>query len=197
MAPLAHSPPVARIAFNLILGVWVVLEWRIRLRSHFNRQGSRQDRGSTLVVVAFVAAGLGGAFALAGNVPAAAIADGRWALFVVGLVLMGTGIAVRQWAVAVLGRFFTVDVRVHPGQTVVESGPYRWVRHPAYTGMIVTFVGIGLALGNWAAVAVLAVVPTIGLMVRIRFEERALLDGIGEPYRSFAARRPRLFPGLW
>jgi protein-S-isoprenylcysteine O-methyltransferase Ste14 len=117
--------------------------------------------------------------------------------FVVGLMLMIAGIAIRQWAVAVLGQFFTVDIRVTPGQNVVERGPYRWVRHPSYSGMIVTFVGMGLALGNWAALAVLTLVPTAGLVVRIHFEERALLDGLGEPYRHFAASRPRLFPGVW
>jgi protein-S-isoprenylcysteine O-methyltransferase Ste14 len=113
------------------------------------------------------------------------------------MVLMCAGIAIRQWAVALLGDLFTVDVRVHAGQTVVERGPYRWVRHPSYTGLILTFVGIGLALGNWAALIVLAVLPIAGLVVRIRFEERALLDGLGEPYRRFAASRPHLFPGLW
>jgi len=109
---------------------------------------------------------------------------------VVGLFL------VLEWR-SLLGRFFTIDVRVHPGQTVVERGPYRWVRHPSYTGLILIFVGIGFALGNWAALAVLAVVPTAGLVVRIRIEERALLDGLGEPYHRFAASRPHLFPGLW
>jgi protein-S-isoprenylcysteine O-methyltransferase Ste14 len=97
----------------------------------------------------------------------------------------------------VLGRFFTIDVRVHPGQTVVDRGPYRWVRHPAYSGLVLTFIGFGFALGNWAALAVLAVVPTLGLVVRIRTEERALQEGLGEPYRRFAATRPHLFPGLW
>jgi protein-S-isoprenylcysteine O-methyltransferase Ste14 len=197
VAPLPYNEPVARIAFFVVLGIWLVAEWRVRLRSRFNRQGASLDRGSVLVVVAFVSAGLGGGFVLAKDVHAAAIAEGRWPLFVAGLVLMCAGIAIRQWAVALLGRYFTVDVRVHPGQIVVERGPYRWVRHPSYTGMIVTFVGIGLALGNWAALAVLAVVPTAGLVIRIRFEERALLDGLGEPYRRFAAARPRLFPGLW
>jgi protein-S-isoprenylcysteine O-methyltransferase Ste14 len=187
---------VARIAFDVVLGIWVLGEWRIRLRSHFNRHGPRLD-GTLFVVVAFVAAGLAGGFALAADVHGAAIREARWPLFVAGLVLMSVGIALRQWAVAVLGRFFTIDVRVHPSQTVVERGPYRWVRHPAYTGMIITFVGIGLALGNWASLAVVAVVPTAGLVVRIRFEERALLEGLGEPYRRFAASRRRLFPGLW
>jgi len=134
---------------------------------------------------------------VAGVVPEAAIPGARWPLFVLGLALMCAGIALRQWAVVLLGRFFTVDVRVHAEQTVVERGPYRWLRHPSYTGMIVTFVGIGLALGNWAALALLVVVPTAGFVVRIRAEERALLDGLGEPYRRFAATRARLIPGVW
>jgi protein-S-isoprenylcysteine O-methyltransferase Ste14 len=120
-----------QIAFDSVLGVWIVGEWRIRLRSHFNRRGSRRDRGSLLVVLASVVAGLAGGFALAANVHAAGMGDARRPLFVVGLVLMGAGIALRQWAVTLLGRFFTVDVRLHPDQTVVERGPYRWVRHPS------------------------------------------------------------------
>ena len=187
---------MARLAFDVLLGVWFAAELVVRLRSHLNRRGTRMDRG-LLVVVALMAVGVGGAFALAEHVRQAAIGGGRRPLFVAGLVLMSAGIAIRQWAVLVLGRFFTIDVRVQPGQTIVERGPYRWVRHPAYAGLILTFVGIGLALGNWAALAVAAIVPTAGLVVRIRLEERALLAGLGEPYRRFAAARPHLFPGLW
>jgi protein-S-isoprenylcysteine O-methyltransferase Ste14 len=185
-----------QLAFNIALVVWVLSEWSVRLRSRLNRAGVRLDRNSTLVVVACTFAGLIGAITIARRTHAAALPDARW-LFVAGLVLMGAGIAFRQWAVAVLGRFFTVDVRVQPGQTVVERGPYRWLRHPSYTGLIATFVGIGLALDNWAALAVVAVVPTAGLVFRIHFEERALLDSLGEPYRRFAAGRSRLFPGIW
>jgi protein-S-isoprenylcysteine O-methyltransferase Ste14 len=197
VAPLPFSEPGARIAFDLVLGAWVLLEWRVQVRSRRNRQGARLDRGSLAAVVVSVYAGVAGGFLLAGRLHSAAIEDARWPLFVAGIVLMCAGIGIRQWAVVVLGRFFTVDVRVQPGQTVVDRGPYRWVCHPAYTGLILTFVGIGLALGNWAALAVLAVVPTVGLVVRIRFEERALLAGLGEPYRRFAASRPHLFPGVW
>jgi protein-S-isoprenylcysteine O-methyltransferase len=185
-----------QLAFNIALVVWVLSEWSVRLRSRLNRAGARLDRNSMLVVVACTFAGVVGAITIARRMDAAALPDARWLLFA-GLVLMGAGIAFRQWAVAVLGRFFTVDVRVQPGQTVVERGPYRWLRHPSYTGLIATFVGIGLALDNWAALAVVAVVPTAGLVFRIHFEERALLDSLGEPYRRFAAGRPRLFPGIW
>lgn len=63
--------------------------------------------------------------------------------------------------------------------------------------MVLTFLGMGLALGNWLSLAVLVLVPTGGLIIRIRVEERTLLDALGEPYRLFAADRRRLFPGLW
>lgn len=197
MAPLPDTHLAAQIPFYAVVVLWVLLEVRVRVRSRLNRRGARVDHGSLVVVALAVYAGLFGGFELAHRVQSAAIADGRWVLFVVGMVLMCAGIAIRQWAVALLGGFFTVDVRVHAGQSVVERGPYRWVRHPSYTGLILTLVGFGLALGNWAALIVLAVLPTAGLVVRIRFEERALLDGLGEPYRRFAASRPHLFPGLW
>jgi protein-S-isoprenylcysteine O-methyltransferase Ste14 len=194
--PLPYTELAAGIPFFGALILFLLLEQRVRLRSWQNKGGSREDHGSHVFVVLCVVGGMGAAFALAGAGDAA-IHHGRWALLVAGLLLMYAGIGFRQWAVATLGRFFTVDVRVHPGQTVVEGGPYRWVRHPAYTGMVVTLLGTGLALGNWAALAVLAVVPTIGFVVRIHFEEQALLAALGEPYRRFAAGRARLIPGLW
>jgi len=197
LTTLPFDQPGARIAFDVVVGAFVLSELRIRLRSERNREGSRVDRTSLLVVQATAIGGVGGAILLARRLPSAALAGARWPLFVSGLVLMCIGIAIRQWAVATLGRFFTIDVRVQSGQTVVESGPYRWARHPAYTGLILTFLGFGLALGNWASLAVAFLVPTAGLVYRIHVEERALLEGLGEPYRRFAEGRARVVPGVW
>jgi len=197
VAPLPFSQTGARVAFDVVLGIWVVSEWRVGLHSRLNRRGRSVDRGTRGAVILLVAAGIGGAFALAGNAQGAAIAEGQWLFFGAGLALIAVGIVIRQWSVTVLGSSFTTDVRVRPEQTVVERGPYRWVRHPSYTGLILIFLGIGLALGNWAALAVVVVVPTAGIVIRIGVEERALLDGLGEPYQRFAAGRPRLFPGVW
>jgi len=63
--------------------------------------------------------------------------------------------------------------------------------------MILVFVGTGLALTNWASLAVLAVVPTAALVVRIHAEERVLLAAMGEEYGRFAATRARLLPSVW
>lgn len=197
MRPLPYTHEAARIAFYVVFIGFLVLEMRIRARSGLNRSGSSSDQGSIFVVWATVAGGLGGAFALAGGVHGAAIDAARWPLFVIGLVLMIAGIALRQWAVAQLGNYFTTDVRVHDHQAVIDTGPYRRLRHPSYTGLLLTFIGVGLALGNWAALLVLAVVPTVGIVTRIKVEERALTEGLGEPYRRFAATRARLIPGVW
>jgi len=194
---LPLDDPGARIAFDVVVGVFVVSELRVRLRSGRNPHGSQFDRTSLLVVQATAIGGVGGAVLLTRRLPGAALAGARWPLFVAGLVLMCAGISLRQWAVATLGRFFTIDVRVQPGQTVVDRGPYRWVRHPSYTGLILTFLGFGLALGNIAALAAAFLVPTVGLVYRIRFEEQALLEGLGEPYRRYAEGRRRLVPGVW
>src|SRR5512133_55298 len=168
----------------------------MRFRSRFNRGGQQGERWSLLIVVAAAAGGVLGGLQLA-HWHAASVGAARWPLFVVGLALMATGVLVRQWAIFVLGRFFTVYVRVHPNQTVVDRGPYRWVRHPAYSGLVLFFVGVGLAVSNWASLIVLALVPTAGLLVRIHSEERVMIAGLGEEYRRYAATRPRLFPGIW
>jgi protein-S-isoprenylcysteine O-methyltransferase Ste14 len=197
MAPLPYSNTGAQVAFYAVLGAFGLLEARVRLRSLLNPEGSAADRGSFVLLYVLISAGIAGGFVFAGNVHGAAIRFARWPIFVVGVVLMAAGIVIRQWAVALLGKFFTTDVRVHPDQTVIETGPYRWVRHPSYTGLLMTLIGMGLALGNWASLAALVVLPTVGLVVRIRVEERALVDGLGEPYRRFAESRARLIPGVW
>ena len=186
----------ANIAFWALFGLFAVGEYAMRFRSGFNRGGRRAERWSLLVVIAAVVGGMLGGLELV-HWHAASVGAAHWPLFVVGLVLMATGIFLRQWAILVLGRFFTVDVRIHPDQTVVDRGPYRWVRHPAYTGLVLFFVGVGLAVSNWASLLVLALVPTVGLLLRIHSEERALLAGLGEDYRRYATTHRRLFPGIW
>jgi protein-S-isoprenylcysteine O-methyltransferase Ste14 len=141
--------------------------------------------------------GVAAAFALAAGVQSAGIRTARWPVFLIGLAVIILGMALRRWAVLALGQFFTVQVQVRSGQTVVDTGPYRFVRHPSYTAIIMSFVGIGVALENWLSLVVIIVVPTIGLIIRIRVEERALLNALGEPYREFSQSRARIIPKVW
>jgi protein-S-isoprenylcysteine O-methyltransferase Ste14 len=197
MAPLAYTDVGAKYAFYVVLGMFAASEWSIRFRSQRNRGGTRKDRGSFYVVVFTAVLGIGAAFALAHSVQSAGINVARWPIFIIGLAIVILAMALRRWAVLTLGQFFTVQVQVRSGQTVVDTGPYRWVRHPSYTAITMSFVGIGVALENWLSLLVLIVVPTIGLVIRIRVEERALLEALGEPYREFSATRARLIPKVW
>ena len=186
----------ANVAFWGLVALFVLGEWAMRIRSLLNRDGTRDERWSLLAVVMGVVGGLLGGFALS-KWQAASMSALAWPLFVVGLTLMAAGIAIRQWSIFALGSLFTAEVRVRAGQPVIDRGPYRWVRHPSYSGMILFFVGLGLALSNWASLVILVLLPSVGLVVRIRYEERALLVGLGDPYRRFCSTRAHLFPGLW
>lgn len=198
MPPYEHAGP--QVAFWTLLGLFALGEYIMQARSVRDwlrgRSGARAERWSLLVVLGGVVGGLVGGIKLSEWQPGQ-MRDGTWPLFALGLVLMAAGLLIRQWAILVLGRFFTPDVRVHPGQTVIDRGPYRWVRHPSYAGMILVFAGIGLALTNWASLAVLTIVPAAALVARIYAEERALLAAMGEEYGRFAATRARLLPGVW
>jgi len=196
MAPLATTHHAARVLLEVSAIAFATSETYIRLRSASRREGDRVDRGSLGAVVVGIAAGLLVAVWSSAHLASATI-PGGWLPFLAGLVLIWLGVLLRQWAVWTLGRFFTVVVRVSDGQTVVDRGPYRWVRHPSYTGLLTTLLGLGAALGNWLSVLALVVLPTIGLVVRIRVEERALLESLGEPYRAYAEHRRRLIPGVW
>jgi protein-S-isoprenylcysteine O-methyltransferase Ste14 len=97
----------------------------------------------------------------------------------------------------VLGRYFTRDVATREGQRVVESGPYRWIRHPSYTGILMTAAGFGLALGNALALAIVLIGVLAGLLYRVAVEERALATDLGQPYRTYMLRTRRFIPFLW
>ena len=99
--------------------------------------------------------------------------------------MIWAGMAFRLWAVQTLGAFFRTSVVVQDGHKLVTAGPYRWLRHPAYTGVIVTVVGLGLALGNWVSLAAMAILPTLAIAWRMHVEEQALTEQFGDAYKTF------------
>ncbi|HYM51460.1 MAG TPA: isoprenylcysteine carboxylmethyltransferase family protein [Candidatus Limnocylindrales bacterium] len=185
----------AIVAFWILFYVWAISELYIGWRYRLPAGATRRDRGSQTVVIASVWAGVAGGIALAALAPAAEIRPGKDAIFVAGLTLMAIGIVLRWYAIAVLGRSFTVTVGTSAEQQVVERGPYRYVRHPSYTGSLLTIAGILLCCLNLLSLLAF-LFPLAGYAYRIRVEERALQDGLGEPYRAYMRRTSRLIPFL-
>ncbi len=114
--------------------------------------------------------------------------------FYLGIGLMIAGILLRQWSIAVLGRYFSRTVGVQEGQAVVDRGPYRLVRHPAYTGSLLTMVGLGFVLQSWGAVLVLIVFFGVAFGYRIHVEEAVLTSKLGDEYVAYAKKTKRLIP---
>ena len=114
--------------------------------------------------------------------------------FYLGIALMIAGILLRQWSIAVLGRYFSRTVGVQEGQAVVDRGPYRLVRHPAYTGSLLTIVGLGFVLQSWGAVLVLIAFFGVAFGYRIHVEEEVLTSKLGDEYVAYAKRTKRLIP---
>jgi protein-S-isoprenylcysteine O-methyltransferase Ste14 len=149
-----------------------------------------EDKGSALliitgnfiaIVVAFLFAGFN--IALLPN----------WA-FYLGIVLMIMGFIVRQWSIAVLGRFFSPTVGIQNDQKVVDNGPYRLIRHPSYTGGLLIMIGLGLALQSWGAVLITLLIFSLAYGYRIHIEEKVLISKLGNEYITYMKRTKRLIP---
>ena len=109
-------------------------------------------------------------------------------------MVFAAAVGFRLWGIRTLGRFYSHRVRVLDNHQVMHSGPYRWVRHPAYLGMALAHVVFVLFfLNTYSAAALMVLLPT--LVVRILVEERALLTLPG--YSDYAATHRRVIPWVW
>jgi protein-S-isoprenylcysteine O-methyltransferase Ste14 len=166
------------------------------IRSLVTSNKDRDPVSCRLLTLTWWPAGVAAVIAAA-RLPGFDIAQGRSRVFLTaGLVVTGMGVVVRQWAIATLGRFFVGHVLVQPDQTLVDSGPYRWLRHPSYTGFWLEIVGVGIALGNGVSVALCGLLPLIGIFARIVGEERELNANLSG-YAEYVQRKPRLIPFVW
>ena len=114
-----------------------------------------------------------------------------------GVAVMWFGLALRVWAIAALGRAFRTTIEVDAGQTVVASGPYRWIRHPSYTGLLLIVAGFGPSTGNWLSFVACVALPLPAVVRRIHLEESELTRVLGAAYGEYASGRARLVPRLW
>jgi protein-S-isoprenylcysteine O-methyltransferase Ste14 len=121
----------------------------------------------------------------------------RTLLFAIGIFLMLAGAAFRRYSISILGRYFTRQVAIQPGQTVVENGPYRLIRHLSYSGALITLFGLGLTFTNWLRSGRRCGFAFIGYSYRVWVEEKTLVNALGEPYRQYMQRTKRFIPFLY
>ena len=182
------------IVFVSTVGLWVFSELvGGGIIPRLQRKGNVvtvKDNGSNLVLRVSLYVSIIIAFSLALNTTAM-LPHG---FFYPGIVLMVIGIIVRQWAIFTLGRFFTLTVGIQKNQKVVDSGPYRSIRHPSYLGLFITLLGIGVALQSWAGILAIVVISGLGIGYRIHIEEKVMVSELGDDYVQYMKRTKRLIP---
>lgn len=186
------------VVFWIAMLVCFAPEWYGSLFQRPEPGAVKRDRGSHAWLFLMIGLGVGVAFFLVfADLPGTTLEHHQHMLFWIGIVLMGGGLAFRSYAIRVLGRFFTRTVATRAGQYVVDTGPYRYIRHPSYSGSLVMFVGMGLAMTNWASLLAVMAGAAIGYAWRVHVEEQTLCADLGQPYRDYMQRTRRFIPGVW
>lgn len=185
----------AKAVLFVPLGVLAVGEVIINSRSRTGLRKS-EDQGTYWIWILLYGAGVVLAIEASQNVESATISGG-WAPVILGTALVCAGIALRWWGVITLGRFFQVVVVIQEGHKLMQNGPYRFIRHPGYTGALLIALGIGIGRDNWLSVAATIVFPLAAVLIRTRVEERVLARRFGDEYEAYAARTPRFIPRVW
>jgi len=154
------------------------------------------DRHSLRLIWITILISLTAGFLASTHLPTTALGVGP-RLFWAGCALFAAGLALRWYSIFYLGRFFTVNVAIHSGHEIIDTGPYRLIRHPSYSGALLAFLGLALGLDNWASLVLIMVPITWVFLRRMRIEERALSNGLGRPYIDYMQRTKRLVPFVY
>ncbi len=186
------------MSLPLLLGVIyliseVLLTVTCRSRS---RTGTKQDRSTLLVLWLVIVVSVVAGIYVAKHWRAAALPHHSSLLFA-GAALFVAGLILRWWAIITLGRFFTVDVTIESDHQLIDRGPFRMVRHPSYTGVLLAFVGLALTMANWAALLVMLVPIGVTFIHRMNVEENALSGALGGQYTDYIRRTKRLVPFIY
>lgn len=174
--------------------IWLVSELCLTRRS--GAGATSKDRGSLRVLWFVETAGVFCGVVAAYRFHAGALPARHW-FFVIGICIFVIGMALRVYAILYLGRFFTINVAIAADHRLIDSGPYRLVRHPSYTGALMLFLGLGLGIGNWLSVLIIVVPIFTAFCWRMRVEEAALAEALGEPYHNYMQRTKRLVPMIY
>lgn len=186
-----------RIIWLIVCLLWISAEIRLARRTRQNSQQILQSeqhsqRWLWLTLLSSIGVALG---------------FKQWALLpipldylprqLLAMPLFLAGLGLRLWAVRHLGAFFTTDVTIQQQHRLIQSGPYRWLRHPAYTGLWLALLAAGLAMGDVLAGLCLTLPSFWALSVRIRIEEQMLQQHFQQDFQAYCKTRWRLLPGLY
>ncbi|MFI6686960.1 methyltransferase family protein [Streptomyces sp. NPDC050485] len=186
------------LAIQITLYTWLACELALQARQLLSSAPTeRTEWRSLLLFMAMAGAVSWAVHPVARATPGLDYSTSSAAAQLAVLLFAWAGIGLRLWAIVTLGRFFRGTVHVQRDHQVVRSGPYRWVRHPAYSGILLAGLALGVTLDNTAALLVLLAGGALALGYRIHVEEKLLSQALGATYTQYTAVTRRLIPGVW
>jgi protein-S-isoprenylcysteine O-methyltransferase Ste14 len=193
---LLERPSWATIFWISYVAFFFATMW-VHNRERGKTQGDNRDRGSRPAIYALSLVGALLAFGAPVLFPDARIPLPHALMFYTAIALFWAGTILYPWAAITLGAFFRTSVQLLDGQRLVTRGPYRILRHPAYTAGMLVFTGIGLATGNWLSLVGAMLSVAIAYAWRIRIEEAALRERFGAEFEAQRKRTWAIIPLVW
>jgi len=117
--------------------------------------------------------------------------------FAIGMALVVIGLMIRIHSILTLNQYFTYSVAKVENHKIIETGLYKFIRHPGYLGQLIIFIGISTSISNWLSILVMMIAITLGYFYRIKVEERSMLEQLGEDYLNYQERTKRLIPRIY
>jgi len=186
------------VLLNSLTAIWILFEIWLIVRDRAQGKGkTEKDRGTIYLNFIALALGTTAAGLLSGYAKLFFSSERTNTVFVVGMGVMVLGLSLRVWAIWSLGASFRTTVETHENQKVKKDGPYKLVRHPSYSGLLMITCGYGIAVQNWLSLVVAIGLPLLALLYRIHVEEALLVRSLGEEYREYQKHTKRLIPWIW
>jgi len=193
VSPIYLPSTFGALAFTVIFYGWAAFELWVNLKA-WGSGSTNRDRFSRYLIIGGMLVGFALSVTAANWLHMLDIVAFRSEVFYSGLTLMVVGLVFRFIAIRQLGQYFVPEVVIQPGHRVVDKGLYRYLRHPSYSGTLITVLGYGLALTNWLSVLIMLTVFFKIYMVRMLVEESALTEALGDEYRQYMRRTKRIIP---
>ncbi len=182
--------------FIIVCVFWIVTEILLQFLRRSKNDSQDKDLGSVkrlnLVIYTSVLVGILISFTQYGH-----ININLYLIQLSGLILIVLGLVVRWVAILTLRRFFTVNVAIQTDHIIIQTGIYKYIRHPSYLGMLLSFFGLGIRVSNLISIIVLLIPITFVLVNRIQIEERALNDTFGNDYLEYCKETWKLIPWVY
>lgn len=182
--------------FILIWSIWFISEVLLNRICRSKDTGKQKpDRGSLRII--WITIGLANTLGILSAI-FIKMPISKYALLpYAGLFLIVCGIIFRFISIFSLGKFFTVDVTIRKGHKIKKDGMYRLIRHPSYTGSLISFFGFGISLNNLLSLLLIFIPVFIAILYRIVIEEKFLISRFGSEYTDYMKKTYRLIPWIF